>query len=97
MSVAFGITVATSQQGSNPTNDSVCMTPSCVKLAASVLSSMNESVDPCQDFYNFTCGGWNDDNIVPPGMLCIYACMEEMVCVGSECSSATCTSTVVIV
>ncbi|XP_064384785.1 endothelin-converting enzyme homolog isoform X2 [Halichondria panicea] len=69
VSVAFGVTVATSQQGSggNPTVDDVCVTPSCVKLAASILSSMNESVNPCQDFYNFTCGGWDDDNIVPPG------------------------------
>ena len=76
VSVAFGVTVATSQQGSggNPTVDDVCVTPSCVKLAASILSSMNESVNPCQDFYNFTCGGWDDDNIVPPGKQYNHVC-----------------------
>ena len=46
---------------------STCTTASCVQLAATVLSNMNTSVNPCEDFYNYSCGGWVDDNIIPPG------------------------------
>ncbi len=30
-------------------------------------SGINESVDPCVDFYSFTCGKWLNDNPLPPG------------------------------
>lgn len=30
------------------------MTPTCVTVAASVLTALDESVDPCDDFYRFT-------------------------------------------
>ena len=46
---------------------STCTTPSCVQLAATVLANMNTSVNPCDDFYNYSCGGWVDENIIPPG------------------------------
>ena len=48
-------------------NCNTCTTESCVQLAATVLANMNTSVDPCEDFYNYSCGGWVDDNIIPPG------------------------------
>jgi endothelin-converting enzyme/putative endopeptidase len=30
------------------------------------LSSMDRSVDPCTDFYRFSCGGWSKKNPLPP-------------------------------
>jgi endothelin-converting enzyme/putative endopeptidase len=30
------------------------------------LSSMDRSVDPCVDFYKFSCGGWMKNNPIPP-------------------------------
>lgn len=104
VSAAFGITMAVSQGSSqcsdcnktNTTDDDVCTTPSCVKLAASILSNMNQSVDPCKDFYNFTCGGWDDDNIVPPGTYCstvffvdkgvLFKCLFIQI-TGSQCDA----------
>eukprot|EP01047_Picozoa_sp_COSAG01_P056722 COSAG01_NODE_6464_length_3651_cov_12.508441_2_plen_421_part_00 len=37
---------------------STCDTPACVHLASQLLSTMNPAVDPCDDFYEYTCGGW---------------------------------------
>lgn len=35
---------------------SICNTPGCVEAAANVLTFMDPSVDPCNDFYDFACG-----------------------------------------
>jgi endothelin-converting enzyme/putative endopeptidase len=29
------------------------------------LSDLDRSVDPCEDFYKFSCGGWQKNNPIP--------------------------------
>ncbi|XP_076238295.1 neprilysin-11 [Calliopsis andreniformis] len=43
----------------------MCQSEECVKTAARVIEAMNRSVDPCQDFYRFACGGWIAKNPIP--------------------------------
>lgn len=33
--------------------------------AKDFLEGMNKSVDPCDDFYEYVCGGWNNLAIIP--------------------------------
>lgn len=48
--------------GSDATADR--LTPE--EIAASVLATLDRSVDPCQDFYQYACGGWLRDTKLPP-------------------------------
>ncbi|XP_005932227.1 phosphate-regulating neutral endopeptidase PHEX [Haplochromis burtoni] len=42
-----------------------CLTPECIEAAGSILSKMDQSVNPCEDFYAFSCGGWLKENPIP--------------------------------
>lgn len=50
-----------------PPTSSLCLTESCVQLAGNIISNMDSSVDPCNDFYNYSCGGWGKKNVLPEG------------------------------
>ncbi|XP_027024697.1 membrane metallo-endopeptidase-like 1 [Tachysurus fulvidraco] len=43
----------------------MCTTPDCVTAAARLLQNMDQSVDPCQNFYQYACGGWLDRHVIP--------------------------------
>lgn len=43
----------------------VCRTKGCVMASASLIESMDETVDPCQDFFKFACGGFLKKKIIP--------------------------------
>merc|ERR1712032_30506 len=48
-----------------PPGSKVCLTKGCVKAAADLINSMDEAVDPCSDFYNFACGNFIKETVIP--------------------------------
>ena len=43
----------------------MCLTKGCVKTAADLIKSIDESVDPCQDFFQFACGNYIKETQIP--------------------------------
>ncbi|KAG1513232.1 hypothetical protein G6F46_005430 [Rhizopus delemar] len=52
--------------GNNKT-DSLCLTPECVLTAAQILQDIDMTVDPCDDFYQYTCSKWESNHKIPDG------------------------------
>ncbi|WWC60905.1 uncharacterized protein I303_103481 [Kwoniella dejecticola CBS 10117] len=59
---------ATSTLAPSPTGkpgQGICLTSECVILSSSIIQSLNQSVDPCDDFYEFATGGWAASHSIP--------------------------------
>ncbi|CAL8147661.1 unnamed protein product [Orchesella dallaii] len=57
------------QNGINPNSAAMpyetCETKGCVQAAATLLSNMDETVSPCDNFYQFACGGFVQNTVIP--------------------------------
>jgi len=43
-----------------------CRTADCLHAASWVMDNMDKTVNPCEDFYKYSCGGWEARNSIPP-------------------------------
>ncbi|OUM66904.1 hypothetical protein PIROE2DRAFT_5763 [Piromyces sp. E2] len=46
-------------------DDDVCMTTECIESSKRILSNMDTTANPCEDFYQYACGGWMEQNELP--------------------------------
>ncbi|KAH9518883.1 18S rRNA pseudouridine methyltransferase, partial [Bulinus truncatus] len=46
-------------------NEETCFTKDCVLAAAAVDRAIEYNVDPCGNFYQFACGRWKRENVIP--------------------------------
>lgn len=65
--VLFTLTTISLHYPKSNSLNSICLTPSCIQVSYAISSGMNQSVDPCEDFHEFVCGRWIQNNIIPKG------------------------------
>ena len=58
-------------------NNTLCLNEDCVQAAARITKYMDTSVNPCDDFYMYSCGGWEKENVIPEG-LGIWGTFEQL-------------------
>ncbi|CAL8073146.1 unnamed protein product [Orchesella dallaii] len=46
--------------------EEICLTEGCLDAALDILNAINMTVDPCKDFFQYSCGRWLANNPVPP-------------------------------
>ncbi|NWY03936.1 PHEX Metalloendopeptidase, partial [Nothoprocta ornata] len=51
-----------------PRKSQYCLTSECIEAAAAILGKINQSVDPCENFYRFACDGWISNHPIPEDM-----------------------------
>lgn len=63
----LGCLVALGVQYHRDPSHSTCLTEACIRVAGKIMESLDRGVSPCEDFYQFSCGGWIRRNPLPDG------------------------------
>jgi len=57
-----------SSTSSSPVDsDAICDTKPCIELSANILSSLSDTIDPCDDFFEYACQNWIKAYPMPKG------------------------------
>lgn len=49
----------------NDSKDKVCLTAGCVHAASNALEAIDNTIEPCDDFYNYACGNFLKNTMIP--------------------------------
>ena len=54
-------------RNSESSSGNTCTSPTCIDAASFLRKAMDTSVNPCEDFYKYSCGNWEETNVIPEG------------------------------
>ncbi|XP_015282402.1 PREDICTED: endothelin-converting enzyme 2 [Gekko japonicus] len=63
----LGLVIAVSIQYSRDPSHTTCLTEACIIVASKILEALDRDTHPCDDFYQYACGGWIKRNPLPDG------------------------------
>ncbi|XP_033642275.1 neprilysin-4-like [Asterias rubens] len=63
--IFFICTIALAVERNKTDEAETCLSEQCIKSAAMYLNSVDNDVNPCDNFYNYACGGWMRKRLVP--------------------------------
>lgn len=64
--IVSALALSTTRKSANGSKrEDVCVTPECIRVASHILNYIDESVSPCDDFYNFACGNFVKNTVMP--------------------------------
>ncbi|KAK0173535.1 hypothetical protein PV328_006714 [Microctonus aethiopoides] len=58
-------------------NGSVCQTPLCREIAKTFINSMNQTTDPCNDFFEYACGNFGKNASYRNGYINYFSLMRD--------------------
>lgn len=64
LGVLYGQEKSSSTSSSSSSTSDLCEDVGCIKAANRILGSMDLTADPCDDFYQYSCGSWVEDHII---------------------------------
>lgn len=57
----------------NSSQSNLCMTKGCVKASALILDLIDDNVDPCDNFYEFACGKFLRNTLIPDDKIAVMS------------------------
>lgn len=66
----------TENQKNSKNGTNVCMSKGCVKTAAQILDLIDENIDPCDNFYDFACGKFLHNTIIPDDKIAVMSFVQ---------------------
>lgn len=61
----FNITIYSIVISAAPSAPKPCSTEACKRAAAYIIDGMNATANPCDNFYEYACGGWKEHHSIP--------------------------------
>ena len=65
LAVLLGVRVADEEDSTKC--GSTCTTSMCLEATSFLIQGLDQSVNPCEDFYKYSCGNWEANNVIPEG------------------------------
>jgi hypothetical protein len=77
LAIVLSISIASNVNQLQSKADDFCNTPGCINAANLLIQNMDPTMDPCEDFYQYACGGFEERvsavfNLTP---VCCRACL----------------------
>ncbi|UJR10830.1 hypothetical protein I4U23_015017 [Adineta vaga] len=63
--IVLAILYGSKKSDQDKKDDDVCLSPYCIKAADYLIDSIDQSIEPCEDFYQFSCGTWLKNTRIP--------------------------------